>query len=152
MNLPIDDQHGSGLGRVSRGRRTGEIAAGLSHARGLIADPEHAVRLHVKIRRAAARVRLVQLALVLDVKADGKLVLAEHAGVHGEGELLALRLQRGGKRVHRSIRLVIRSTQEQANIVMAGIERADDELGAVKSLGAHAADAVIADSEREKRA
>ena len=94
MHLAVDDQHRPGLRRVARGRRAGEIAAGLGHARDAIADPEHAIRLHVKIRRAAARVGLMQLAPVLDVKADGRLVLPEHAGVHRERELLAFLLQR----------------------------------------------------------
>src|ERR1700689_2174605 len=64
MHLPVDDQHWPGLRRVARGRRAGEIAAGLGHARDPIADPEHAIRLHVKICCAAARVGVMQLSAV----------------------------------------------------------------------------------------
>jgi hypothetical protein len=76
----------------------------------------------------------VQLALVLDVKADRRLILAKHAGVHGEDELFALRLQCLGERGQRSIRLVVRSAEEQADIVTPRIERADGEFGAVEIL------------------
>jgi hypothetical protein len=40
----------------------------------------------------------MQLALVFDVKTDRRLILPEHAGVHGEGELFALLLQHGSER------------------------------------------------------
>jgi hypothetical protein len=100
----------------------------------MIANPEDAVRLHMKIRLAAPRVGLVQLALVLDVKADRRLILSEHARVHREGELLALLLERRSERAQRPVGFVIRAAQEQTNVVMTRIECADSEFGAVEIL------------------
>ena len=86
----------------------------------------------MEIGRAGARVGLLQLLPILDVKADWRLILLEHPGVHGENERLALRLQRLGERGQRAIGLAVAPAQKQANIVMPRIEGADGELRGVE--------------------
>ena len=52
-------------------------------------DPEDAIGLHVEIASPRPGIGAGHELAALDVKADGRVVLAIHSAVHGEGKPLA---------------------------------------------------------------
>ena len=88
----------------------------------------------MEIGPAAAGVGVVELSAAFNVEPDGRLVLLEHAGVHREGQPLTFRLQSAGERGQEAVGPIIRPFPEEANVVVARVEGADGEIGAVEGL------------------
>ena len=125
MDVAVDHQHRTGLGGEARGGRVGEIARGLLDAGDAVADPEHAIGQKMEIGRAGAGVGAHAPLAVLDIEADRRKIVAEHAGVHREAQRPPARRQRLRKRGEIAIGLALGVGPIEADVVTAHVEAAD---------------------------
>jgi hypothetical protein len=140
MQPIVDDQHRARLGRKAHRTRRFEIGLGRDHSSAVIVDEKYPVGAFVEIghlrRRALHHTRIdrAQLRSVLDIEADGRIVLPIHSPVYGERQRLASIGQCLGDAAEMAMGRTIRVLPEHAQVGTFRIRRANKIRGTFKSL------------------